>query len=126
MLVISSPATEIVPEAGRSSPPSKFKSVVLPEPLGPMNATNSPASTSRFSPCKTWISSLPRTYFLSSPRTRIRLFPLLSPLIVTITPRRGRCSRGILPTYAFGRALLLHFDLGPVFQTVCSAHHDLI
>ena len=58
--VISSPATVTLPSEGTSSPPSKFSSVVLPEPLGPMNAMNSPASTSRLSPWRTWISSPPR------------------------------------------------------------------
>jgi hypothetical protein len=33
--VISSPATVMLPELGTSSPPSRFKSVVLPEPDGP-------------------------------------------------------------------------------------------
>src|SRR5262249_20520062 len=57
----------------------RLSSVVLPEPLGPMKATNSPFSTSRFSPCRTWISSPPRWYLLSSPRTLIRLEPFLTP-----------------------------------------------
>ena len=30
-----------------SSPPMRLRSVVLPEPLGPMSATNSPAAMSR-------------------------------------------------------------------------------
>jgi hypothetical protein len=60
MRVISSPATVTLPAEGRSSPPSRFSSVVLPDPLGPMKATKSPASTSRFRPWSTWISSLPR------------------------------------------------------------------
>ncbi|OLD37219.1 MAG: hypothetical protein AUI57_11715 [Candidatus Rokubacteria bacterium 13_1_40CM_2_68_8] len=58
--VISSPATVTLPADGTSSPPRRFSSVVLPEPLGPMNATKSPASTSRFNPWSTWISSPPR------------------------------------------------------------------
>ena len=48
---------------GTSRPPSKLSKVVLPEPLGPMKATKSPLSTSRFRPCKTWISSPPRRRF---------------------------------------------------------------
>ena len=32
------------PESGRSSSPSRFSSVVLPEPLGPWSATNSPVA----------------------------------------------------------------------------------
>src|SRR5215471_2846099 len=42
MWVISSPSTVILPADGTSSPPSRFSSVVLPEPLGPMKATKSP------------------------------------------------------------------------------------
>src|ERR1700682_1877537 len=82
MCVISSPDTEIVPAEGTSSPPSKFSNVVLPDPLGPMNATKSPLSTSRFRPWRTWISSPPRAYFLSKPRTWTKLaeLPLPSPL----------------------------------------------
>ena len=75
MWVISSPATVMLPEVGRSSPPRRLRSVVFPEPLGPMNATNSPLSTSRFSPWRTWISSLPRWYFLSRSRTLISASP---------------------------------------------------
>ena len=71
--MISSPATVMVPRVGTSKPPSKFSSVVFPEPLGPMNATKSPLSTSRFNPCRTRISPPPRWYVLSRPRTRIRL-----------------------------------------------------
>ena len=44
------PATLTVPEVGTSRPPRRFRSVVLPDPLGPMKAMNSPASTSRLSP----------------------------------------------------------------------------
>src|ERR1700752_3448751 len=57
MCVISSPATVMLPCVGTSKPPSRLSSVVLPEPLGPMKATKSPLSTSRFSRCRTWISS---------------------------------------------------------------------
>ena len=36
----------MLPALGTSRPPSRFSSVVLPEPLGPMKATKSPLSTS--------------------------------------------------------------------------------
>src|SRR5207249_3438725 len=36
--------------AGRSSPPSSCRSVLLPDPDGPMSATNSPSSTVREMP----------------------------------------------------------------------------
>ncbi len=81
--VISSPATVIVPADGTSSPPIKFSNVVFPDPLGPMNATKSPLSTSRFKPLRTWISSPPRAYFLSRPRTWTKLAAL--PFSSTLT-----------------------------------------
>ena len=36
-----------VPLVGRSSPPIRFSSVLLPEPDGPISARNSPAGTFR-------------------------------------------------------------------------------
>ena len=41
--LISSPPTTIVPASARSSPPSRFRIVDLPEPDGPISARNSPA-----------------------------------------------------------------------------------
>ena len=41
----SRPATTTRPALGRSSPASKLRSVVLPDPLGPMTERNSPAPT---------------------------------------------------------------------------------
>ena len=43
-------AKQTLPLVGRSSPPSKYSSVLLPEPLGPIIATNSPGSTLRLTP----------------------------------------------------------------------------
>src|SRR5690348_17059729 len=107
--VISSPATLMVPRVGTSSPPSRFSSVVLPEPLGPMKATNSPFSTSRLSPCRTSISSLPRRYFLSSPRTWMRLLP---------SPRPStRTMPSPLSLHLHGRAIAQSFE---------SPYHDLL
>src|SRR5947209_16962402 len=57
------------PSVGRSRPAIRFKSVVLPDPDGPMSARNSPRVTSRFRSARTLISSLPRTNDLYSPRT---------------------------------------------------------
>ena len=57
--LISSPATVMLPELGTSSPPIRLRSVVLPEPLGPMKATKSPLSTLRLTPWRTCSSSLP-------------------------------------------------------------------
>src|SRR5580700_4510849 len=106
IFVISSPATVILPCVGTSNPPSKFSSVVLPDPLGPINATNSPWSTSRFSPRSTSISSPPRRYFLSSPRILIRLFPFPMPSTRTMSP-----------------LLFLDFHGLPVSQIRRSLHH---
>ena len=64
--LISSPATVMLPALGTSRPPSRLRSVVLPEPLGPMKATKSPLSTLRLTPCRTCSSSLPRRYVLAT------------------------------------------------------------
>src|ERR1700674_5551505 len=100
--VISSPDTEIVPAEGTSNPPSKFSNVVLPDPLGPMNATKSPLSTSRFRPWRTCISSPPRVYFLSRPRTWTKLAEL--PLPSTLTMLRSSLFDldGLTVTQIFG------------------------
>ena len=49
-LARSRPSKKDVPALGRSSAPSSCSSVVLPEPLGPSSARNSPASISRSIP----------------------------------------------------------------------------
>ena len=59
----------------RSSPAIRFKSVVLPEPDGPMSARNSPSSTLRSSPTKTGIRNSSRRYSLSTPREHDRGHP---------------------------------------------------
>src|SRR6266566_8433408 len=43
---ISRPATTISPWSGRSSPAIRLRSVVFPEPDGPLSRTNSPSPTS--------------------------------------------------------------------------------
>ena len=45
---ISSPSTYIFPSVGLSSPPSRFRSVLFPAPLGPRITTNFPSSSSIF------------------------------------------------------------------------------
>ena len=47
MPATSRPSISMEPLVGVSSPPSRFSSVDLPQPLGPMTATNSPGSTVR-------------------------------------------------------------------------------
>src|SRR5947208_1733291 len=64
----SSP-TKISPPLGRSSPAIRLRSVVLPEPDGPISARNSPSGTSRLSPKRTLICSLPRRKNLCTSRT---------------------------------------------------------
>src|SRR2546425_231069 len=43
----SSPSTTTRPSSARSSPPRRFRSVVFPEPEGPMTASHSPCLISR-------------------------------------------------------------------------------
>ena len=83
----SVPPTDTVPAVGTSRPPSRLSSVVLPEPLGPMKATNSPAATSRSSPRRTWMSSSPRRYVLSRPRARMSVLTSETPVTLTIGNR---------------------------------------
>src|SRR5215472_7526063 len=111
MCVISSRATVMLPAEGTAKPPRRLSSVVLPEPLGPMKATNSPCSTSRFSPCRTWISSPPRWYLLSSPLTLIKLDPFLTPSTRTIVA---------------SLRLLFHFYCLAVAQVLGAAHHQFV
>jgi hypothetical protein len=54
-----------VPAVGRSRAPSNWSSVVFPQPLGPVMATNSPWTTLKVTPCKAW--TWPSSNFLSSP-----------------------------------------------------------
>ena len=44
------PSTDISPDVGASSPPSRLSNVVLPEPEGPTIAANSPSSKLRSIP----------------------------------------------------------------------------
>src|SRR5262245_43279196 len=131
MRVISSPATVTLPSDGTSSPPSRFSRVVLPEPLGPMNAMNSPASTSRLRPWSTWISSPPRRYVLPSPRARIKTSPLPRPSILTINAPSvyELASAGGAPAPrrpAARTALALHARGLTVAQVLDAGRHDLL
>ena len=58
---MSFPSTSTAPLVGRSSPPSMWSRVDLPEPEVPTMATNSPFSTLRSTPSRafTWVSPLP-------------------------------------------------------------------
>ena len=57
---MSVPSTSIEPAVGRSIPASRLRSVVFPEPDGPMSATNPPASIERSTPISVWITCSPR------------------------------------------------------------------
>src|SRR5438105_10886526 len=59
------------PSLGRSSPAIRFRSVVLPEPDGPMMPRNSPLATSRLRFLSTSICSSPRVKYLWTPRIRM-------------------------------------------------------
>src|SRR5690606_26563721 len=56
MWLNGSPPTQIRPPLIRSSVMSRRRMVVLPEPLGPIRVTRSPALMSRFSPLRTTLS----------------------------------------------------------------------
>ena len=60
------------PRVGRSRPPSRFSSVDLPDPDGPISARKSPRGMSRFRPCSTSIRSPPRRKSLCTLRTVTR------------------------------------------------------
>ena len=64
MPVISRPPTMMCPLVTVSMVETQFKSVVLPEPEGPMMPTNSPAATSKLTPASAWVteSRLPKTF----------------------------------------------------------------
>src|SRR5262249_1062832 len=49
-----------------STPPIRFRSVVFPEPDGPMRATNSPSATVSETPSSTRTSSASRRYTLTT------------------------------------------------------------
>ena len=58
---MSTPPIAIVPLLGLSMPAIRLSSVLLPEPLGPINAMNSPAATSRSMSNSTGMAWPPRT-----------------------------------------------------------------
>src|SRR5436305_4903785 len=59
----------MAPALGRSSAPSSCSSVVLPDPLGPSSATNSPASISRSTPSSARTVDGPRWKYFAAART---------------------------------------------------------
>src|SRR5262245_15336684 len=67
------PLTLMAPPVGVSSPPIRLRSVVLPEPDGPISARKSPFGISRLTPLRTSMRSLPRVKCLWMSRTRTRV-----------------------------------------------------
>ena len=65
MLELSLPSIRTRPESGRSSRPTRFNIVVLPDPEGPLTTVNSPASNAT----DTWSSAL--TAVVPAPYTRL-------------------------------------------------------
>ena len=53
---VSLPSSVTRPAVGRSTAPRRWRSVLLPQPLGPMSASQSPAATSRVTPRSAWTS----------------------------------------------------------------------
>src|SRR6516165_6525971 len=64
------PATWISPASGRSIPPTRLSSVVLPDPEGPITATKSACGIARSRRSKTAIVSLPFTKRFATPARR--------------------------------------------------------
>ncbi len=73
--VMSCPSSQISPAVGRSSPPSRYSSVDLPQPLGPIIATVSPRATSRSTSSTARTKLASRPYSLRSPRVRSTQLP---------------------------------------------------
>ena len=66
--VTGSPATVMSPSSGVSSPATRFSSVDLPQPEGPIRATNSPAATVRFTPRSARTGAFSASKVLRTPR----------------------------------------------------------
>src|SRR5713226_9065020 len=66
------PSTSIRPAVGRSIPPIRFSSVVLPHPEGPWTATSSPSATCMSRPRSAITSDFPVRYTLI--RSFVRIF----------------------------------------------------
>jgi hypothetical protein len=81
-----SPCRQISPAVGRSSPPSRFSSVDLPQPLGPVTARNSPWPSSRSTSRNATTSASPLPCTLRSPRASS------TSVISRAPPRTGRAT----------------------------------
>ncbi len=91
--VTSSPATVISPSSAISSPATRFSSVDLPQPEGPIRATNSPAPTVRFTPRNARTGAFSASNVLRTPRTASAGRPGLELFCVIVPPPGGSCKR---------------------------------
>src|ERR1700738_3649549 len=62
MAARSYPPTSTRPREAFANPPITYKSDDLPQPEGPITATDSPGETSKFTPRKAGTSTLPARY----------------------------------------------------------------
>src|SRR3989442_2584806 len=93
MTLRSCPSIRIFPVVGRSTPPSRLSSVVLPQPLGPMMATASPFFTSHVLSRSACTSSAAIVYFLLTLSTRTST-PLCSNILYSLA---GPHPRSLMP-----------------------------
>src|SRR3989442_10260021 len=84
MTLRSCPSIRIFPVVGRSTPPSRLSSVVLPQPLGPMMATASPFFTSHVLSRSACTSSAAILYRLLTLSTRTST-PLCSNILLSLS-----------------------------------------
>src|SRR5688572_4747412 len=110
------PSTSMLPSVGRSSPPMRLSSVVLPEPEGPMSATKSPRGSSRSSFSSTGTTSLPRRYCLATPRSRATT----GSLFATACSTADMWSPSGLLTIA-----LFELDLAAILESFDERRHQL-
>src|SRR5438477_8987058 len=89
----STPSRENRPRDGTSRQPTMFMSVDLPDPEGPMMATNSPRSTRRSTAVRAVTSSLPLPYVLP---TEWRSMTGVEALVVCISVSPWSSLRGSL------------------------------
>src|SRR5258708_8272002 len=104
-----SPPTLIDRWVGVPSPPRRFRSVVLPEPDGPIRARKSPSGISSVTPWRTSIRWPPRWNTLWRSRTATREFDMITAPFLT----GGLRPAG--PPYTPARG-------GPVPRSACVAH----
>lgn len=100
MVSILRPSRRYSPSSGRSSEPRMLSRVVLPQPLGPIIAINSPFSIIRSSPSRTVCSASPNPYLFTRPERAITGG--------TESVAIALYYRGELPPSATVRACVLH------------------